>query len=488
MGPHLRMLLRVLGVGLLFPFFVSATQWGNQYCETDKLPVVLLHRNASTGVFTLVKRIPSNETNFEEGAFRKNRRLERNDFMVVADDETTNLPSDWVPGLLLEEEEPRRLQNEYFFDNEISAPANDLDDPAEAPTSATIAPQIQDDEDPPAANDMPENTNADDDEEEYFYARECSCFSNFPTVYCPFVADVCQQPSSDQQLPGCLTLAENEQHENQSRVLTYLTIFGFWIVGGLCLLTKYGRSGLDYPLSWCFPGRTRKLTDQMMRQDPHRTSRLLQNFTRRRYRRMERLALETSRQTAWTEEQLRQQQRQDLEAAGVSPLSASDPQEPAVPQPEVPLPSAPSRLPTHASDPLQPVSFSLRTCTFRKADHGSNHSSTGNNNDLDHEDTDESASCAICFAPLLDGERVGALACNHIFHVDCLKMWVQRRNVCPLCNTSEIASPNFAHEVDNPKIPNSATEEEASTDASSNGRSSMQETPSTEASQGESGT
>jgi hypothetical protein len=471
MGLHQQMLRLVWGVGFL-PIFVSA-QWGSHYCETDNLPIVLLHRNASTGLFTLVKRIPFNETEFDQGAFRQ-RRLERKDVVHRG----------WVPGLLLGEE--RRLQNDFFFDNEISGPG-DNPDATEPPTTArpTIAPQVQD-EDPPTT--VEETTNYDDagEEEEYFYARECSCFSNFPTVYCPFVADVCQQPdtsttttNSDQQLPGCLTLVEDE---TQSRILVYLTIIGFWIVGGLCLFTKYGRSGLDYPVSWCFPGRTRKRVHQMIREDPHRTTYLLQAFARRLHRRMERLALETSRQTAWMEEQLRQHQRQDLEEAGVTAFSTLDSQEPVVlPQPEVSLPSS-SRIPTYTRDPLLPVSFSLRTRTFRKE-----HGSDSTEKESGHEDTDES-SCTICFAPLIDGERVGALACNHIFHVDCLKMWVQRRNVCPLCQTREIATPKFAHEEDDPKIiPNTAVEEEeSSTDFSSNGRS-MQETPSTEVSQDESG-
>jgi len=31
-------------------------------------------------------------------------------------------------------------------------------------------------------------------------------------------------------------------------------------------------------------------------------------------------------------------------------------------------------------------------------------------------------SCTICFVPLEDGDRVGALPCTHVFHVDCLKV------------------------------------------------------------------
>ncbi|KAL3796434.1 hypothetical protein HJC23_004231 [Cyclotella cryptica] len=48
--------------------------------------------------------------------------------------------------------------------------------------------------------------------------------------------------------------------------------------------------------------------------------------------------------------------------------------------------------------------------------------------------------CTICLMEVCDGERVGVLPCSHIFHVDCLREWIIRRNACPLCQ-SEIATP-----------------------------------------------
>jgi hypothetical protein len=57
------------------------------------------------------------------------------------------------------------------------------------------------------------------------------------------------------------------------------------------------------------------------------------------------------------------------------------------------------------------------------------------------EDDDESFDCTICLASVDDGDKVGILPCSHIFHAECLAQWIQRRNVCPLCQTAEIASP-----------------------------------------------
>ena len=65
---------------------------------------------------------------------------------------------------------------------------------------------------------------------------------------------------------------------------------------------------------------------------------------------MERLAMQTSRQTAWTQEQLRQQQRQDLEEAGVTDFSDAKPDMP-------PTARTANRAIATSSDPLQSTSF-----------------------------------------------------------------------------------------------------------------------------------
>mmetsp|Transcript_20611 Transcript_20611/g.44773 ORF Transcript_20611/g.44773 Transcript_20611/m.44773 type:complete len:621 (-) Transcript_20611:26-1888(-) len=54
------------------------------------------------------------------------------------------------------------------------------------------------------------------------------------------------------------------------------------------------------------------------------------------------------------------------------------------------------------------------------------------------EDTFE---CTICLTEVEDGEQVGVLPCTHIFHVDCLRQWITRKNACPLCQVTELATP-----------------------------------------------
>lgn len=42
------------------------------------------------------------------------------------------------------------------------------------------------------------------------------------------------------------------------------------------------------------------------------------------------------------------------------------------------------------------------------------------------------APCSICLGDIED-ERVGDLNCGHVFHVECLKEWIQHKNACPFC-------------------------------------------------------
>ena len=47
--------------------------------------------------------------------------------------------------------------------------------------------------------------------------------------------------------------------------------------------------------------------------------------------------------------------------------------------------------------------------------------------------------CAICLTRLVQGDIVGDIPCQHVFHKDCLKMWLKRSNRCPLCQQQGVA-------------------------------------------------
>jgi len=69
-------------------------------------------------------------------------------------------------------------------------------------------------------------------------------------------------------------------------------------------------------------------------------------------------------------------------------------------------------------------------------DRGQSHMNKDNASDCDSLNRDV---CSICMMEIVDGEKVGALSCNHLFHVDCLKEWIKRKNSCPLCQSPNIA-------------------------------------------------
>jgi hypothetical protein len=48
--------------------------------------------------------------------------------------------------------------------------------------------------------------------------------------------------------------------------------------------------------------------------------------------------------------------------------------------------------------------------------------------------------CCICLEPLLVNQRASVLHCSHIFHLSCIRHWLQRADTCPMCKTSTSSS------------------------------------------------
>lgn len=117
------------------------------------------------------------------------------------------------------------------------------------------------------------------------------------------------------------------------------------------------------------------------------------------------------------------------------------------------------------NDPIdQATSLVLRTRIFQ----------SGESNDMrshaakaENDDDYLGDGCTICMMRLIDGERVGSLACKHVFHVRCLKPWLQRCNICPLCKQDEVAEPQYEKNTDENDEP-SVTRRTDSVEESSN--------------------
>lgn len=48
--------------------------------------------------------------------------------------------------------------------------------------------------------------------------------------------------------------------------------------------------------------------------------------------------------------------------------------------------------------------------------------------------------CSICQEEYADGEEVGTLPCQHMYHVCCAQQWLRMKNWCPICKTSAAES------------------------------------------------
>ncbi len=65
-----------------------------------------------------------------------------------------------------------------------------------------------------------------------------------------------------------------------------------------------------------------------------------------------------------------------------------------------------------------------------------------------YEATEVDYVCPVCLIEIEDGDRVGDLTCGHAYHVDCLKAWLKRKNICPLCKLEGLAAAQEQIEVE----------------------------------------
>jgi hypothetical protein len=246
----------------------------------------------------------------------------------------------------------------------------------------------------------------------YFPARECWCANNNdPLVYNPSLYYCitpythCAIPSwgiNKTVAPGCISRSKSEFEKGVWPVI----MLSFAILFTWVCCTKAGRQVYDYVIGLIFPGWNAYVTDRIIRNDPERADRLILQYWRRR-----RIALEARHF------QMMAERRDEDQAENWQEMEESV---------EVTTP---------------PNELALKTRIFKK----SPEAMAVKADDLGDDDFDlgGDAACTICFGPLEDGDRVGALVCDHIFHAECLKRWLVRRNTCPLCQMQDAATPRY---------------------------------------------
>ena len=48
--------------------------------------------------------------------------------------------------------------------------------------------------------------------------------------------------------------------------------------------------------------------------------------------------------------------------------------------------------------------------------------------------------CPVCLQSFENGDRCRSLLCRHIFHVQCVDLWLLKNSICPVCRSDAISS------------------------------------------------
>jgi hypothetical protein len=234
------------------------------------------------------------------------------------------------------------------------------------------------------------------------HVRACTCIGTFSelnqTVYCPSATTHCV---AWHNIPECLTIDRSEIISK--RVWPIVLLFFTLLIVAL-FATFQGWHAMDFCWAKLYPERNDMVARNFIRSNPYLANVYVQNYMRN-YRRDE-----------LAEDYLERQNEHNCES----------------------LPRPPNQL-------------ALKTRVFRdRTFTGETTSMRGDGDSLSlasSSSDEQQHCCTICFSELEAGDRVGALPCDHVFHVDCLKGWLRRRNVCPLCLMENVATPEHVENV-----------------------------------------
>jgi Ring finger domain len=312
------------------------------------------------------------------------------------------------------------------------------------------------------------NNNGDDDDDhrrEYFLARECSCFvqENYQYVLCPFATDHCGQVVDDHgersetengyypETLMCYSEQVQRTNSNTYKIIWLLTVIAWANFAFAILMTPKGRSCLSF-----IPARLPWLKD---RWNPAAADYLLLH-RRDQANAMIRTHVHVLRRQLHLdfERQLRRQERERrrAEARGGVTRTTSDGihdrgSRRTAAMIELVAGIGGFGTGTGQNDGRQrPTSLVLSTKIYKKSPPEETEMDSTKvcevndaNDDHDDDDDDRVHECAICYTGFEDGDRVGSLPCDHIFHVECLKMWLKRQNICPFCRKDHVAVERF---------------------------------------------
>ncbi|XP_015379001.1 PREDICTED: E3 ubiquitin-protein ligase RNF181-like, partial [Diuraphis noxia] len=67
--------------------------------------------------------------------------------------------------------------------------------------------------------------------------------------------------------------------------------------------------------------------------------------------------------------------------------------------------------------------------------------------------------CRICLCQYQPNDEALNMPCNHIFHENCLKTWLEKSNFCPLCKF-ELKTDNEMYELYKQELKNRQSRED----------------------------
>lgn len=89
------------------------------------------------------------------------------------------------------------------------------------------------------------------------------------------------------------------------------------------------------------------------------------------------------------------------------------------------------------------MGFCKRLCScFYKNNHINNETNTiyENRHEYNHvnifqnKKTDNFHTCSICLEDMKYNDICMIISCSHIYHKECLQLWMSKKSICPLCD------------------------------------------------------
>lgn len=283
--------------------------------------------------------------------------------------------------------------------------------------------------------------------------RVCWCSQYFHRryEYCPEQFDSCRVEGID----GPITCFQDQEGGAFVRGFWFICVFWFISLSYAFSCTEQGSSARDFvKRKICIRLRGHSseetfLRDEieiMIEQDPDRATWLLRSaFLRERTRQRTQEAISARRGRSSREEEPTGEHNTEGATlnteGGTSGRNANNPLSPW--QQKMELKVKKYEGPIRAGGAVATTEnqeVNLASSSFSLASASQMLSNALNLNGMDASEMEE-ANCAICLSTVEVGDRIGDIPCGHIYCIECLKVWLQRKNHCPLCMRGGIATP-----------------------------------------------